>query len=245
MPSTNHQCTTHLPTDKPDLPSTTPMECSRVAVAAHADWCNALSTVNEHCIEERHTDAYLPVIRLPSSLSEITSFPTAAGPALVSTRSSGGITSESGVGVCVTPYMPPFGSSSKAERQRRTLDARQTANPSLQAVLSLAAKVRSPLHTSAVYNGDQARGRGRAQSKVSRGKAGQGMASTCWSSSGKGKTIGDTGPTSQSSHVKISCAPVRYGSIFLSDQGWQMCPCSAQLVLGTTKPGCEHHLLHQ
>lgn len=219
MPSTHQQCGTHLTTDKPDMPATTPLECSHFAAAAHADTYDALPAVNKHCTEVHLTDIHLPLIRVPSRVSEVSSSPTASGAALVSSRSSAGSIRGSGRGAYVTPYMPPFGSSSKAGRQRRTSDASQTGIPSLQTVLSLATKVCSPSHTSAMYQGGQARGRGRAQSGVSaaaRVKAGQGVGSPRRSSSGKGRTVGDRGLLSLSSPSKVSSSPQRYRSHTLS-----------------------------
>ena len=235
MPSTCQHHTTDLTTDKLDLPATIPVDSAHFGTAAHADTYGALPTVSEHCSEEHLRDAHLPLIRVPSSLSELNSSPTASGTALVSSRSSAASTSGSGGGAYVTPYMPPFGSSSKTGRQRRTSDVSQAATPSLQTVLSLAAKVRSPLHASAVDKGGQARGRGRARSSVSvaaRVKAGQGVRSMCRSSSGK--AIGDTGLMSQSSHAKVSPSPQRYRPKSLFQQGWQMCPCNAKHVSGPT-----------
>ena len=226
MPSASQQCTT-------DLPATIPADCSHLATADHANKYDALSNVSEHSSEEHLTDAHLPLIRVPSSLSELNSSPTASGTALVSSRSSAASTSGSGEGAYVMPYMPAFGSSSKTWRQRRVSDVSQAATPSLQTVLSLAAKVRSPLHASAM--GGQVRGRGRAQSSVpvaARLEAGRGVRSTCRSSSGK--AAGDTGQTSQSTHAKVSASPQRYRLESLSQQGWQMCPCNAKHVSGTT-----------
>ena len=248
MPSSRQQCTTYMTRDTSDLPVTTALACSHISAAAHADSYDSLPTVSEHCSAEHLTDTHLPLIRVPSSLSEVNTPLTASGAALVSSRSSAAGTSGSGGGPYVTPYMPPFGSSSKAGRQRRTSDASQTATPSLQTVLSLAAKVRSPLHASAMYQDGQARGRGRAQSSASaaaRVKADQGVGSTCRSSSGKAKTIGDQGLLSQSSPSKVSSTPQRYRSCSVRGQAWWICPCTAKLVSDSTTSACWHHLLHR
>lgn len=213
MPSTTQHCTT----DKPGLVATSPLDCSHVAAAAaHADTYEALATVSEQCVEEHPTDHHLPLIRVPSSLSEVNSPPTASKSALISSRSSGASTSGS-LGVAyVVPYMPAFGSSSKTGRQRRVPEASQTATPSLQTVLSLAAKVQPPLHASTMRKGSQApRGRGRAQSGLAataRVKPSQG--SSCRSSSSKSRTSGDHWLRTQGSCSEVSSNSRRYGSRF-------------------------------
>ena len=220
MPSTSQQCTTRWTADQPDLPAINAIDCSHFAAAAHAASCDALPTVSEHCSEEHCSeDAHLPLIRVPSSVSEVDSSPTASGPALVSSTRSGGSTGGSGGVAYVTPYMPPFGSNGKAARHRKMSDASQTASASLQTVLSLAAKMRSPSQASAMYKGNQARGRGRAQSSVSAAattKTDRGMGSSCQSSTSKGKIAGDTGLMSQSGHAKVSSSLQRYSSHSLS-----------------------------
>lgn len=213
MPSTTQHCTSHMNTDKPGLVATSPPDCSHfAAAAAHADPCEALATVSEHCVEEHPTDHHLPLIRVPSSLTEVNSSPFASKPALISSRSSGASISGS-LGVAyVAPYMPPFGSSSKTGRQRRMPDASQTATPSLQTVLSLAAKVQPPSHAPPLRKGGQApRGRGRAQSSLSataRGNATQG--SSCRSSSSKSKTSGDQWLRTQGSCTELYSKSQRY-----------------------------------
>ena len=202
MPSTSQQSTMHLNTDKSGLLATTPHDCSHFAAAVPTDTYDALPTVSEHCGEEHLTDSHLPLIRVPSSLSEVNKSPTASGTALASSSRSNGVrTGGSAGGAYVTPYMPPFGSSSRTGRQQNPL-----VSPSLQTVLSLAAKVHSPLHASAMHKSGQAC-RVRAQSSVAATagmKTGQGLRSGCQSSSGKGKTMGDKGSMSQRSHTKLS-----------------------------------------
>lgn len=213
MPSTTQHCTSQFTADKPGLVPISPLDCSHfAAAAAHGDTCEALATVREHCVEEQPTDHHLPLIRVPSSLIEVNSSPSASKSALVSSRSSGASTSGS-LGVAyVAPYMRPFGSSSKTGRQRRMPEASQTANPSLQTVLGLAAKVQSPPHASSMRKGGQApRGRGRAQSSLSataRVKASQG--NSCRSSNSKNKTSGDQWLRTQGSCTEFSSSPQRY-----------------------------------
>ncbi|KAL3156024.1 hypothetical protein ABBQ32_013012 [Trebouxia sp. C0010 RCD-2024] len=197
MPSTSQQPNSHPKRDKSDL-----SECSPFAAASPSGTHDDLPGVSQQCGEQRRlTTAHLPLIRVPSSLNEAHPSTSASGTAMASSRSTGVSSSGSAGAVYVTPYMPPFGSiSGKTGRQRRVSDASQAASPSLQAVLSLAAKVPPSGHASAVLKTGQVC-RMRVQPKA-RVKAGLGSRDKCVPSTGKGKTMGDKGLLRQSSHTE-------------------------------------------
>ncbi|KAL3145811.1 hypothetical protein ABBQ38_015187 [Trebouxia sp. C0009 RCD-2024] len=207
MPSTSQQTNSH-----PNRDTSHPSECSPFAAAAPSGTHDDLPGVSQQYGEQqRLTTAHLPLIRVPSSLSEVHPSATASGTAMVSSRSTGVSSSGPGGSAYVTPYMPPFGSScGKTGRQRRVLDVSDAASPSLQAVLSFAAKVRPLGHASAMpMTGQVCRMRVQPKARV---KAGLGSRDWCQPSTSKGKTMGDKPLVRQSSHLEAPPCPQRYRS---------------------------------
>lgn len=234
MPSTSQQPNSHPKRDKSDL-----SECSPFAAASPSGTHDDLPGVSQQCGEQRRlTTAHLPLIRVPSSLNEAHPSTSASGTAMASSRSTGVSSSGSAGAVYVTPYMPPFGSiSGKTGRQRRVSDASQAASPSLQAVLSLAAKVPPSGHASAVLKTGQVC-RMRVQPKA-RVKAGLGSRDKCVPSTGKGKTMGDKGLLRQSSHTEAPPCLHRY-RVFTATElisqlsqmcGWKSAERQADMLL--------------
>ena len=205
MPSTSQPSNPHPKSDNPGV-----AECDPFAAAAPIGAPADLPGVGERRGEQQHLrTAHLPLIRVPSSVTEVNSPSVATETALVSSRSNVLSSSGLGGGGFVTAYMPPFGSSSgKTGRQRRVSDASQAATPSLQAVLSLAAKVRPSVHVPAVLKTGQVC-RTRVQPKA-RVKAGKGPRDGCLPATGKGTTVGDKGSVRQSNHMETPSCPRRY-----------------------------------
>ena len=158
MPTARQQSSTQLSRGKSDVHGVAACSFSDDATAAPSNAQDTFPSVSEQCGQGQSNseDACLPCIRVPSSISEVKGTPAVNATAGISGRTNETRTAVTSGSAYATPYMPAFGSSSKAGRQRRSSDATVSVSASLQPVLSLAAKTRTASNASAMQQGSPA-----------------------------------------------------------------------------------------